>query len=257
MSEKFTFRLPARKVASGFLRRASIPVLLLFIFGFGAVYLITQFSPLPAELFDLNQEANLPAWYASTKWFIAALLFGAYAFGNLRADDAGTWPLILLPILLAALSADETAQIHERLGVRSDALLPGGSRTGFVFGRTGIWMGLIGIPFIVAFGFMLRSLRPFFHDSPAALAKLAFGMAVMLTGALGVETAYNFVTSGSLWETMQVFAEEMLEMLGATIIVWSGYDLALKHRLTLTIDRLSTAPARRLGAIEESSIAAD
>jgi hypothetical protein len=72
------------------------------------------------------------------------------------------------------------------------------------------------------------------------LVKLLLGMAVTLAGAAGVETLTNFTVPGSAYGMLQVLAEEMAELLGATIVLWGSYDLLAEHRFALKLDRVQT-----------------
>lgn len=51
-------------------------------------------------------------------------------------------------------------------------------------------------------------------------------MSILLSGALGVELLSNFVEQGLL--VAEVAVEEGLEMIGATVILWSLYVMVLE-----------------------------
>lgn len=62
--------------------------------------------------FDLDGERNVPSMYSASLWACLALL--AVILGRVeRAPAARVWQLLSVPLLL--VSADEFAQIHERL----------------------------------------------------------------------------------------------------------------------------------------------
>jgi hypothetical protein len=168
---------------------------------------------------------------------VAALL-GIFAVRNVNLSQRKSWLLLTLPLVFLGLSLDEMAQIHERIGFLSDALLPGGSRENTLFTRTGVWMFLLGVPFVALFAGLMISIRTYFRRTPAVLVKLALGIAVTLVGALGIETLDNFVTLGTGYEVMQVLAEEMCELLGSTIVLWGSYELLDEHGFTLKLDRV-------------------
>jgi hypothetical protein len=174
----------------------------------------------------LSQEANLPTWYSSVQWFSVALLLALFAARQVRRAGRESWVLVALPLLFLGLSLDEVASIHEQLGHMSDPLLPGGDRTATVFPRTGIWMFLLGVPFIAVLWALIVAVKPYVVNDRRALAKIVAGMAVMLSGALAVEMLINLFERGSAGETAQVFVEELLEMLGATLVLWGSYELA-------------------------------
>jgi hypothetical protein len=186
---------------------------------------------------DLDGEANLPTWYASIKWFCVATLLGIFAHHHVTLSQSKSWPLVTLPLVFLALSLDETAQIHEWLGRESDTLLPGGSRTHTLFSRTGIWMFVIGVPFLFFFVVLISSMRSYFQRAPSALVKVLLGMAIALAGAIGVETLSNFVGRNSVYNVLQILLEESCEMLGATIVLWGSYELLHRHGFAFRLDR--------------------
>jgi hypothetical protein len=178
------------------------------------------------EFLNLNGEANLPTWFSSMQWFYAAVLFGHFSYRNFKRSDIRTWWLALLAVMFLVLSLDEVAQIHEWLGSRSDALLPGGTRNNTVFHQTGFWIVLLGVPFLVVFLAIAVSIRRYLSQSPGAFTKLVMGMGLMLFGSLVVEAMANFVVHRSMLHAVQISFEELFEMLGITTIVWAGYQLA-------------------------------
>lgn len=191
------------------------------------------------RLVNLTGEANIPTWFSSAQWLGVAVLLGLFALRNFNAREFRSWLLFALPFIFCLLSLDEVAQIHEWLGVRSDRLLPGGMRAHSRFTATGIWMFVVGVPFVFLFFGFLASIRLYFRQSRAALEKLVLGMAVMLFGAIGVETLSNFVVVGSNLHVLQVVIEEFLEMFGATIVLWGSLDLLLSHGFTIQLDAVT------------------
>ena len=177
------------------------------------------------RFFDLDGEANLAAWFGSAQWLIAGLLFGHFAWRRFKPAAIRSWVLLALPALFFLLSLDEVAQLHEGLGRKSDALLPNGSRHGTVFSTTGIWTFVLGLPFAALLLGLLAAVRPYFRAHRAVLPRVLIGMFVMLVGAIGMELFSNFVDRGTdLW-MLQIMAEEVLEMVGATLVLWAGLDL--------------------------------
>jgi hypothetical protein len=218
--------------------RVPIPVWIFFAIdaGLGIAYLVTSpgsHDSLLARFLDLDRENNLPTWYSTIQWFCVASLLGIFAIRNFNSSKKKSWLLLALPLVFLGLSLDEMAQIHERLGFLSDALLPGGSRGNTALAESGVWMFLFGIPFAIFLTGLMISIKTYFRQTPAVLVKLSLGMAIMLTGALGFETLGNFVSVGSSSQVFQVFAEEMCELLGSTIVLWGSYELLAEHGFTL------------------------
>lgn len=201
-------------------------VLLVVDLMFGAAYLANRLAGNPvrvcAVLLDLNGEHNLPAWYSSMQWLCIALVVGVHAHLRRASGDVRWWQLGLLAGLFLALSVDESVALHEAFGHTSDALLPGGDRASTPFARTGIWGLLLGPPFLLTYCVLVRlALR----TRSMGRTKLVLGMVVMLLGATGLETASNFVAPGSWLDVTEVFLEEVLEMIGATVVFWGACEL--------------------------------
>jgi uncharacterized membrane protein len=100
-------------------------------------------------LINLDGEANMPAWYSSMQLFLVAGLMAIFAYIKFDKENKVSWNLLLWPLIFMALSLDEAAKIHEWLGGKLDVLLPGGTRENTLFWYTGIWMFLLGAPFLM------------------------------------------------------------------------------------------------------------
>lgn len=187
-------------------------------------------APYPRLLnfFDVDREASLPTWYSSMQWFCAGVLFALLPLYGWQRRLPGLLPMTALALTCLLFSADEIAGMHEWLGKSSDALLPGGDRHGTSLSRTGLWPFLIGIPVIAVLAVMVYRMRRAFAPARPALRLLIVGLAVMFAGALLVEFAMNLIPEGpqeARLLLLQHSAEEFLEMLGVTFIVWSACTL--------------------------------
>lgn len=174
---------------------------------------------------DLNGEANLPAWYSSIQLFCISLLFGIYAVSQAKTARTKFFLLFILPSIFLFLSLDEAARIHEWIGQKSDDLLPGDTRANTFFKNTGIWMFLLGGPLLGVLGWTGWSLRHQFSVAPRMLPLFTTGILIFMGGALGVEAVSNTASNNSNFYFALVFLEELLEMTGATVILWSSYEL--------------------------------
>ncbi len=204
-------------------------------------YFANHFFPLPSATFlrllDIDGESSFANWYSSTKLFAIAALFSIFAFRNFDKRIIASVVLWIFPALFLLLSADESVQIHEWLGRKTDVLLPGGDRENTTFHITGIWMFAIGLPFLASFLVLVRCARRYFSQSPDAAPRLVLGIIVLLSGAVGVEILTNwFSEPGTTGFLLEVCAEELLEMLGATIIVWGALTLLQSSGFAIHLD---------------------
>jgi hypothetical protein len=185
-------------------------------------------------LLDLDGEQNLPTWYSSIKLFAIAACLGLLAW--IERSSKGSLLFAALALVFLGFSADEIIQAHEALGERLDDLLPGGDRRNTVFVETGIWMFVLGLPAIAAITLLFWYGRSVLRMAPAAFTKCLVGLAVFAAGALGMETLSNFTVPGSAAQLAQVTVEELLEMLGATILLWGCVDLLQAWNVRLEVD---------------------
>jgi hypothetical protein len=169
-------------------------------------------------------EANLPTWYSSLQWALAGALLALYAAHAPRHLKGGI--RLFLPAAAAfAVSIDESVAIHERIGQLSDRLLPDNTREGTFFSSTGIWM-LILVPIAVAsvvwIGLLLAD---HLRRAPWAARLLMGGVAIFIVGAGVLEIATNLATGNRPAQVGVQIVEELLEMLGATTVVWGAIEL--------------------------------
>ena len=195
----------------------------------GLAYLANYFAGQPwhtlTRIIDLDGEANLPTWWSSIQWFAVAALLFAFVLPRIKRGDVRSWALLLLPLVFLLFSMDEVVQIHESVGLHSDVLLPGGTRSDTVLPETGLFFLVVGVPFLLLFTGLIIIIRPYLHEPPGAFKKLVVGMVLMMTGAIGVDWLANFVVDGSTPAILLIYIEETLEMVGATIILWGSYEL--------------------------------
>lgn len=186
---------------------------------------------------NLDSERSIPNWYSSMQWLCAAVMFALVPVMLWRQRPAGWWILAALALLCLTFSVDEIVGMHEWLGIQADALLPGGDRANTGFAQTGLWPFVAGGPVVIALAGLGTALwRTLGKNHLLACGLMVVGFAIMFTGALVVELASNFIPMGETESgraLAQVVAEEFLEMLGVTIIVWSGYEFARDHGLAL------------------------
>ncbi len=173
------------------------------------------------RLFNLGYEANIPTWFASIEWFIAAVIAYQCYQSTEEEKDKRAWALIALGLL--AFSIDETAQIHENIFRIIEVVYPKSIQHEiFTYFKHSDWP-IVASPFLIItviwLGFTLRRLL---KGSRRAGILLGLGLFMILFGGWGLEASINFLNHDLLqWvlEIENVF-EESLEMFGAIFIVW-------------------------------------
>lgn len=196
---------------------------------FGALYLGSIYTPKLAffrvshGMWDLDAEGNVPSWYSSTQLFCVAVVVGVIAWREFRWRRLGTWPLLLATLLFAFLSADEGAEIHERVAAGIDRVFGGRAHT--VAPRTGVWVFILG-PTLLIFGLALAwAGRGYLLRDRVATAIGLAGGAIFLGAAVGLETYSNYLRVGGGYLT-EVCVEEVSEMVGVTLMLWGAARLA-------------------------------
>jgi len=188
-------------------------------FGLAAIRITTGHDVIYSlfRLFDLNHEANVPAWYSAN-----LLLAGAVAAGLVGAATRGThargWQGIAL--VMAFFSLDEIAGFHERFVLPENFVGPFGP----VRNITWVFVGVVVTGALVTL--FLRTV----WTCPPSIRR-----AVLVAGAIYAGGALGFETLGGLWalghgEANWVHAilehlEEGGELLGATLFL----DAALQY----------------------------
>jgi len=187
-----------------------------------------------SSFFNLAGEDNLPTWYSSFQFFLVGLaaIYCLEAENKSPRKSKYTWAWGGVTILMLALSADETLQIHETL---IDEVMSGtaGENLRNYFGATRetdsmLWTVVFAPPMIlVGVGLM-----GFYYSSFKNIPKLFFGSLAalsLLALAAGLEylEAKILIDAGSMGQyQFLTFVEEMAEFLAATLLVWVHYSYA-------------------------------
>lgn len=180
-------------------------------------------------LFDLDGEGNIPTWFSS-----AQLIFVALALWNISLQQR---PVVQRPqatrifFALAGcgaiyVSLDETAQIHERItasiGQRYVDWLPS-------FAGSHLWLLLIALAGILTLTrLFLSDLLAIWREHRRLVTVAALGIGIGLAGGMGLETLGYKLLHGdrtTLWYKVEVTLEEFMEMLGASLILFSALKL--------------------------------
>lgn len=174
-------------------------------------------APLEARvLFDMDGEANVPAWWAASQLLLAAVTL--LLAGRLHPRGA-RWVAVLLALALGFLSLDEAAQIHEGLE-RSVAA------AGFVAGdlgltRTALWVAAAALGVGILLLHIVRS--GVLRGRAALLYVLGFGVLFGAAGGVewfGVRLHGSALGGSPRW----IAAEEGGELVGGTLLWWAGLE---------------------------------
>ena len=171
-------------------------------------YQVEELSWLPwRQLFDVDEENNLPAWFSEFILLVATFLLWLCARkqGSEQAPMADHWYGLTLGFLLLAL--DEVAGIHETINSLIDMnwAIPGG-----------IVAGVMGVAFI-----------PFVRRLPPRTALLFVVAGVLYVGgAVGMELVGEPMDSDTLQYNLTTVVEEGLEMGGVIFFI---YGTARSH----------------------------
>ncbi len=188
-------------------------------------------------LFDLDREVSLPTWFSVIQLCaVSALLFIA-AKNNRQTEYLSNSAVIIAGMIFLWLSADEGAQLHERIEYMAryfgqDWILYGGRWGAFI--AVYLVLGLLGMA--LGAKHLIALWRHF--KSVANIGLL--GAAVYIIGAAGFEIMSFPLRDSNATLTLKLITvvfEEFLEMLGITIILYA--TLILADRLSMTRDAQS------------------
>lgn len=165
------------------------------------------------RFFNLGSEANLPTYFSALLFLAVAALLWLIGLQHRRSGSPIAWQWWGLSLLLAFLSADEAAMIHDGLV---------GAMWTRYFGRgQGVlyynWYKAY-VPALVIVGglyvpFMRRLPRPLF-------VRLAVAVAVFLTGAVGIEVIESYMKSYAInGLNLLITVEESAEMAGLVLAI--------------------------------------
>lgn len=172
------------------------------------------------DFIRLGKEANLPSWYSASQLLLVALAFGLAA--SRRVVERGAWFALAPAAFFALLSIDEGAQVHERVGWWAERTLGVGADL-----ITGPWLFIV----VPAYGVLLwvtaRAVWPLVQGRPRVIGLGLAGSALFVLAAAGMEGLGNF-TAPDAWMARRVLGvfEEVGEMVAATVLLWSGWELA-------------------------------
>jgi hypothetical protein len=179
------------------------------------------------RLFHMGREANVPAWFSTVLFLLAALLLSIIAYAKTVQRAAFRYHWLMLSALFVYLSADEAAVLHEQFGELIAALFPG---TIFSYG----WFvggGLI----VLVFSLIWLRFLSYLPSKTRFLFVLA--AATFVSGAIGMEalaSPYEHGRPPDFLFAIMVALEEFMELAGLTIFIY-----ALMNYIYTTMDGLT------------------
>lgn len=197
-------------------------------------------TPLPDALvlgLSGNSEVGLGTWWSVLQLGVAGLLAAALVW-RCWSDVAARNGFALLSALLLALSVDEEVGVHEEV---SDVLAVRFEVSGESYPAWGLWV----VPAMVVLAVVAYLFARTFRRLPAPIQRgLLGGAAVFVLGAVALETLSAVVSVSVADEVLflafEIALEELCEMVGIALVVWS---LVRLHT------RLELAPARGSASI--------
>lgn len=183
------------------------------------------------QLFSLNGEQNIPAFFSTGLLLVAALLLATIATleKSIQSGNATHWWVLATGFLLMAV--DESVSIHEMLISPMRKLLGGHDLGIFYFAWVVPALGLIVALAIYFLPFVLRLPRR------TAIVFLV-AAAIYLGGAIGVELIegkYREANGTDLLFHLMVSLEEGMEMLGALVFIQALLGYIRGHHMPMQI----------------------
>lgn len=196
-----------------------------------AIYVATALAGSPSQvgvLFNLDEEANVPAWFSSMQLFSIGLVMLLAAGSPLRGRDGQRGLVTLLGCGFVFLSMDEAAGFHEKVTTVMSRV----SWAPRFSGGHGIWMFVYVVLAAAAVAALYRPIVRLVRSYPRDVLGVAAGLGILGLGAVGVEAiGYEFLGDNPTigLKTLQVAAEEFLEMLGGSVILVSTVRFAARE----------------------------
>ncbi|MEO1235450.1 MAG: hypothetical protein AAFX76_01540 [Planctomycetota bacterium] len=176
----------------------------------------------PDQKLDFDAEASIPAWYSSSLLLIAGAL-AVLVYARRRTSGTSAWRWLLLGVLLAAMSLDETVSVHEAVGRALDARL---DTTGMLhFAWLIVAWPLLVVAVFVFGPWLWRMERP-------TGVRLWVAAVLYFGGAVGMEMVGGLAAEHGGQDSLSFFlaytVEESLEILGLSLGVLTLAPLAYR-----------------------------
>ncbi|MEH2049656.1 hypothetical protein [Nostoc sp.] len=229
---EFPIHLSAKKIAL----RLSVTVICLTLAGIISGYFWLLEFPFPAtqwfyELFSLDGELNIPAWYSSFSLLFCSGLLKLISAIKTKDRYFVYWKTLYL--IFFYLSLDEAFSFHEILIVPS---IRQSLNLNPLFFQTWVIPGaiLVGV-------FAFKYLKFLLHLPSKTRYLFLIAAVVYVTGGLGMEMVGGVLRVDfgrrTLITLIGIFVEEFLEMVGIVIFIYAllAYLSSLKESIQLKI----------------------
>jgi len=213
-------------------------VLLLMDAGVGVLHLLFSTDPEMGSFFNLAHEENLPTGYSSFQFLLVsvAAVFCYTVEKKVNPQKTVGWGWLVVALCMLGLAIDETFQIHEAL---IDQVMSGkaGNNLRHFFGATQdtdslLWTVVFAPVMILAATGLILFYYSRLHSNP-----LLFRLSLLPLCLLALSAGLEFMEAkilGSLAHDPMVryrqftFAEEMAELVAASLFVWIHYQYATR-----------------------------
>jgi len=178
-------------------------------------YLVDETPWYLLQMFDVNEEHNLPTWFSGFNLMISTTLVWIISRSKKASNDsmAGRWTVLL--VVFSFLSIDEIAGIHESINS--------------VIEPTWAYGGAV-IALVLALYFI-----PFLKSLPRkSLILFVIAGAIFVGGAVGMEIIGEPMESDSLIYNMTTLVEEGMEIFG--IIIFSKALIQYMGLATINVE---------------------
>jgi hypothetical protein len=197
------------------------------------LYLIDSFllPNITLEIFDLDGEANIPAWFSSVQLLLIGAVFFIKHLQTGKRDYSNPIFFLIICLGFVFLSVDEMASIHEKI----NSFLKGFEFLPRFKGNHGIWIICYLIIAIILFVSTYSSIIEMWRLHKFETTMLITGMGLLQFGAVFLEIIhYEFLVRDltSTSHLLEVTFEEFFEMLGGSIMLFGALNL-IKTKATL------------------------
>lgn len=165
------------------------------------------------EVFNLNEEHNIPAWYASVILLICSLIIYCIYLFKQSCRDKYRQHWLWLGIVFTYLSLDEAISIHENFKLR------------FLFAKDHIlyddsWVVVASI-LVAIFVFSYRRFLQHLPDKFRQLFLLSGFIYILGSGGMEIVGSFTqeFYGKASIVHALAIVVEEFLEMVGIVLFI--------------------------------------